>query len=217
MQHQRRLLLSTSRLFAHYHTGPRPTIIRTAFVGLKYKKAMPGSPKVGETRPRPDEEDIKEIHELPSSKKRRTDTDKKRKSRKKGRIPLPEPYSSEDVLWREVKALLGEGVVAEATHDGTDIESPYEFLEEVELEIASLTPHGELPLCFTGELASPVFLQGKELPVQPKPSARGLSLYHWRCPERRSVPKFIAIIECILLPISLRLLRRMQNFETPAG
>ncbi|KAG2753493.1 S-adenosyl-L-methionine-dependent methyltransferase [Suillus brevipes Sb2] len=62
--------------------------------------------------------------------------------RKQKRV-LPDPYSSEDVLWRDIVALLGDDTVAHALQHGTEWDSPFEFREEVEVEVSTLSSNGD--------------------------------------------------------------------------
>lgn len=62
--------------------------------------------------------------------------------RKQKRV-LPEPYSSEDVLWRDIIALLGEDTVGQALQHGTEWDSPFDFREEVEVEVSTLSSNGD--------------------------------------------------------------------------
>ncbi|KAG1908749.1 S-adenosyl-L-methionine-dependent methyltransferase [Suillus fuscotomentosus] len=62
--------------------------------------------------------------------------------RKQKRI-LPEPYSSEDVLWRDIVALLGDDTVDHALQQGTQWDSPFDFREEVEVEVSTLSSNGD--------------------------------------------------------------------------
>lgn len=71
-----------------------------------------------------------------------------RKAKKKGQHILPEPFSNEDVLWHDVASVLGKAVVDEAVEAGTEWDSPFEFREEVELEVHSLSSNGEYDLQF---------------------------------------------------------------------
>ena len=70
-----------------------------------------------------------------------------RKARKKGLHVLPEPYSTEDVLWRDVASVLGHAVVDKAIDEGTEWESPFAFKEEVELTVRSLSSNGMSSCC----------------------------------------------------------------------
>ncbi|GLB35552.1 putative methyltransferase [Lyophyllum shimeji] len=88
--------------------------------------------------------------ELPSGKKPRLVSKpgskkecKRAKQRREKKTGLPEPCSSEDVLWRDIIAVLGKDVVSKALEDGTEFDSPFEFHQEVELEIAGLCSSGE--------------------------------------------------------------------------
>lgn len=62
--------------------------------------------------------------------------------RKQKRV-LPEPYSSEDVLWRDIVALLGDDTVGHALQHGTEWDSPFDFRQEVEVEVSTLSSNGD--------------------------------------------------------------------------
>ncbi|THH04444.1 hypothetical protein EW145_g5518 [Phellinidium pouzarii] len=54
-----------------------------------------------------------------------------------------EPYSRDDVFWHEVISLLGQEAVDKAVDDGTDLDAPFSFREELELDIQRLSSNGE--------------------------------------------------------------------------
>ncbi|EKM75220.1 hypothetical protein AGABI1DRAFT_64825 [Agaricus bisporus var. burnettii JB137-S8] len=66
----------------------------------------------------------------------------KRKSKNK-KFALPEACSPEDVLWHEIKSVLGPSVVGKAIEEGVEYESPFSFHEEVEVVVKSLSPSGD--------------------------------------------------------------------------
>ncbi|KAH7923776.1 tRNA methyltransferase [Leucogyrophana mollusca] len=66
-----------------------------------------------------------------------------RKDKKKQKHILPEPYSSDDVLWRDVMALLGQDVVNHALEEGSEWDSPFEFKQELEVEVSKLSSNGD--------------------------------------------------------------------------
>ncbi|OAX31345.1 S-adenosyl-L-methionine-dependent methyltransferase [Rhizopogon vinicolor AM-OR11-026] len=66
-----------------------------------------------------------------------------KKSKKKQKHILPEPYSTGDVLWRDVVALLGSDVVEHALQNGTEWASPFDHREEVEVEVSTLSSNGD--------------------------------------------------------------------------
>ncbi|KAI0247844.1 S-adenosyl-L-methionine-dependent methyltransferase [Lactifluus subvellereus] len=68
-------------------------------------------------------------------------TAKRSKNKRKKHTPL-ESGSSEDVISREVVALLGEEIVARAEADGTEWKSPFGFREQVELTVSSISSSG---------------------------------------------------------------------------
>lgn len=61
-------------------------------------------------------------------------------TRKRPRIArrVIEPYSHEDVLWHDVRALLG----AETVHSAEQWEAPFHFREEIEVVVDRLSSHG---------------------------------------------------------------------------
>jgi hypothetical protein len=64
------------------------------------------------------------------------------KRSKRRKHTLPEIGSPEDVISREVVGLLGNQVVAQAEADGVEWESPFGFMEEVELTVSSMSSSG---------------------------------------------------------------------------
>ncbi|CEL58343.1 hypothetical protein RSOLAG1IB_03089 [Rhizoctonia solani AG-1 IB] len=69
----------------------------------------------------------------------------KAKKPKKARVKRQniEPYSHEDVLWHDVKAILGSEAVEAATVQNKDWESPLPFGTELELIVSGLTSTGD--------------------------------------------------------------------------
>ncbi|KAG6824968.1 hypothetical protein H0H92_005287 [Tricholoma furcatifolium] len=103
---------------------------------------MVGSPNAGQVHELPAHE-----LELPLGKKARLagkgghkKESKRSKRRRERTSDLPELCSSEDVLWRDVIAVLGKDVVDKAMEDGAQFDSPLKFHDEVEVEV-------EIPPC----------------------------------------------------------------------
>lgn len=69
-------------------------------------------------------------------------TSSKKSKKKKQKHVLPEPYSPGDVLWRDIVALLGSDTIEHAQQHGTEWESPFGHLEEVEVEVSQLSSNG---------------------------------------------------------------------------
>ena len=67
------------------------------------------------------------------------------KKKKKKQLP-PELYSHDDVLWRDVRDLLGAGVADGIIEDGKEWESPFQYGEELELEVSAISSTGTFPL-----------------------------------------------------------------------
>ncbi|KAJ7237562.1 tRNA methyltransferase [Mycena haematopus] len=55
---------------------------------------------------------------------------------------LPEPCSPEDILWREINDVLGENYVNAALTDGTDRDSPFEYHQELEMQVVAICSTG---------------------------------------------------------------------------
>ncbi|KAJ6516568.1 hypothetical protein C8R47DRAFT_936825, partial [Mycena vitilis] len=55
---------------------------------------------------------------------------------------LPEACSSDDVLWQEIKEILGEEYVTTALEEGTDRKSPFEYHQELEMQVVALSSSG---------------------------------------------------------------------------
>jgi len=72
---------------------------------------------------------------------------RKKASKKKKRKHLPpEPYSHDDVLWRDVRDLLGAEVADGVIDEVKEWESPFQHGEEVEVEVSAISSTGT-PLC----------------------------------------------------------------------
>jgi hypothetical protein len=117
--------------------------------GLTYARNMSDSPQIGHTRPKPDSDgpsseplEKKPKLDLSSGTKKLSKRETARQKRKNPKNVLPEPYSSEDVLWRDVVSLLGKDVVDETLEAGTEWDSPFEFKQEVEVEVSCLSSSG---------------------------------------------------------------------------
>jgi tRNA (uracil-5-)-methyltransferase len=134
-----------------------------AFLGLNHKNNMSDPLRAGQTRSKPDSGSSSPIGKKPrleltpsetidagSIKQKLTATTSPRKSakkearkaKKKGLHVPPEPYSTDDVLWRDVISVLGQDTVDKAIEEGTECDSPFEFREELELEVHSLSSNG---------------------------------------------------------------------------
>jgi len=74
---------------------------------------------------------------------------KKNKQKKKKEPPLPEPCSPGDVLYREIRELLGEDAVDEVTAAGNAFKAPFEKGDEVVVKILMIGSGGTFfPLLF---------------------------------------------------------------------
>lgn len=68
---------------------------------------------------------------------------KKGSKRKKQKRHLPEPYSHEDVLWRDVRNLLGASIADGIIQEGNEWESPFQYGEELEVEVSAISSTGD--------------------------------------------------------------------------
>ena len=66
-----------------------------------------------------------------------------KKNKKRRELPLPELCSAADVLYEEIRSLLGGGVVDGVTSEGGAFKSPYSQGDEVELTIDRMTAGGK--------------------------------------------------------------------------
>lgn len=178
-----------------------------AFLGLKHKNHMSDPLRAGQTRSQPDSGSPP-----PIGKKPRLETPSKvvdagstkqtlvtttspqkvakkeaRKAKKKGLQVPPEPYSTDDVLWRDVISVLGQDVIDKAIEEGTEWDSPFEFREEVELEVRSLSSNGLCSYCLdnliVGEISK--IFQAKLWPSQRPLDKTGLSWSLFACQAKR--------------------------------
>ncbi len=142
-----------------------------------------------------------------------------KRSKKKKRT-LIVSGSSEDVISREVVALLGKELVEKAEADGIEWESPFGFREEVELTISSISSSGmshskvcaealaaELP----SRSISDLFDQVRDSPLPHPQRAHGSSSFHSSCPERSFARAFTGMQRCTLSQTSSVLRCQIPN------
>ena len=93
--------------------------------------------------------DIMTVQSGPTSQSKQLQGKKRGGKRDKRKIKhkLPEPYSPEDVVHRDVISLLGQDVVDRLIEEGKDWTSPFQMREEVELTVSSISSHGEYYNC----------------------------------------------------------------------
>jgi hypothetical protein len=144
----------------------------SSFPRLSHINEMDDAPRTGQTRVKPDsgsssppigkkprletpldsritEKSIASILPKTSYKK------EARKARRKGLHVLPEPFSTEDVLWRDVASVLGQVIVDQAVDESAEWESPFALKEEVELTVQSLSSNGACFCCLTCSVSDP--------------------------------------------------------------
>ncbi|KIO01234.1 hypothetical protein M404DRAFT_150637 [Pisolithus tinctorius Marx 270] len=66
-----------------------------------------------------------------------------RKEKKRKKHAMPEPCSTEDVLWHDVVSLLGSETVDQKIAQGVEWESPFDFREELEVTVSALSSNGD--------------------------------------------------------------------------
>jgi tRNA (uracil-5-)-methyltransferase len=105
---------------------------------------MSESPKTGEVHTLPASELEQPAVKRPRliGKKGVKGESKRARKRREKQKDLPEFCSTEDVLWRDVISVLGRDVVDQALEDGTEFDSPFEYHQDVELEVSSLCSNG---------------------------------------------------------------------------
>lgn len=67
----------------------------------------------------------------------------KKKNKKRRELPLPELCSAPDVLYHEIRSMLGGDVVDAVTSEGGAFKSPYSRGDEVEVTIDRMTAGGK--------------------------------------------------------------------------
>lgn len=67
---------------------------------------------------------------------------KRARRRERALHTLPEPYSNEDVLWKDIVGVLGQETVDSALEDGTEYESPFQFKDEIEVDVKDISSSG---------------------------------------------------------------------------
>ena len=70
---------------------------------------------------------------------------KKASKRRKNRHLPPEPYSHDDVLWRDVRDLLGAGVADAIIEEGNEWESPFQSKDELLVQVSAISSTGVSP------------------------------------------------------------------------
>lgn len=80
---------------------------------------------------------------------------KSRNAKKKQKHAYIEPYSTEDVVLHDVKALLGQDAFDQVMAEGSDWNSPFEHREEVQLVVSCLSSTGEFVMLL--EIVQPSF------------------------------------------------------------
>ncbi|KDQ51329.1 hypothetical protein JAAARDRAFT_41178 [Jaapia argillacea MUCL 33604] len=99
------------------------------------------------------------------------------KKQKKRKRPAIEPYSSDDVLWRDIISLLGKDVVDKVVEEGREWDAPFEGPEKRELEVvvSAISSGGEslsiLPPLFSSPqvpwvIVTPYALPGERILVR---------------------------------------------------
>lgn len=129
-----------------------------------------------------------------------------KRNKKRRSAPL-EFGSSGDVISREVVALLGDQVVAQAEADGVEWESPFGFKEEVELTVSSISSSGmsHFEVCVVPSLCYCMSIfcrleQAKDLRLPHRRCVHGLSSFRSFYLERSFAPAYTGMRGCTLSP-----------------
>ncbi|KAK7057872.1 S-adenosyl-L-methionine-dependent methyltransferase [Favolaschia claudopus] len=131
------------------HKSFKITHSQSPFLGISHLRSrMAESPAAGDVRP------PSPPSEPPAAKKPRLQDNKAGPSSARGHSQsksqkrraqynsLPEPCSADDVLWREINEVLGKEYVEGALKDGTDRQSPFEYHQELQLQVVALCSTG---------------------------------------------------------------------------
>ena len=125
------------------------TAISSPRIGEKRELSPPAEEFV-EKKARSQSPDIRHGDATKPTTESRQERQKQKKGGKKRLRKLMniEPCSHDDVHWHEVCELLGQETVNEAAEEESLFDSPFEFKEEVELQISRLSSNGGLLFCF---------------------------------------------------------------------
>jgi hypothetical protein len=156
----------------------------------------------------------------PGDKRPRLESPRPPKRGKKKKHAPVESGSSEDVIFRDVVALLGKELLAKAEADGMEWESPFGFREEVELTVSSISSSGMScsKVCAETLAAKPLSrtvsnllrqVRGSPLPRRQK--ALGSSSFHSSCQAKSFGCGCTGMQKCTLSPTSSMLSCRIQN------
>ncbi|KAJ6550713.1 tRNA methyltransferase [Mycena sp. CBHHK59/15] len=116
-----------------YHSAPK-TLPKAPYLGLGYLRRT----GMAEQSPRaPSPPQTLHVSAKPPAKAL-----SKRQKKRHQHNSLPEPCSSEDVLWHEINDVLGEDCVKSALADGTDMQSPFAYHQELEMQVVALCSTG---------------------------------------------------------------------------
>ncbi|KAJ7431941.1 tRNA methyltransferase [Mycena galericulata] len=136
----------------------------------KARAPSPPSEAPAAKKPRLDAPEVPEAAALASSASKTSAKPPPKKSKSQKRREqhnsLPEACSSDDVLWREIKEVLGADYVDSAVAEGTDKQSPFQYHQELEMQVVAICSTGSalatsseasrpwvvvVPFCLPGE------------------------------------------------------------------
>ena len=111
--------------------------------------ALPDSEKELPTgkKPRIEVFDVSELEAGVSRQYKNKDDRRNAKKERKRKATIPEPCSSEDLLWQDIISVLGREVVDQAIEDGVELQSPFKYHEEVEVEVKMISSNGQRAIC----------------------------------------------------------------------
>lgn len=117
---------------------PETTVVGQVHALPDSEKELPAGKK-----PRMEVLDVSELEAGASRQYKNKDDRRNAKKERKRKATFPEPCSSEDVLWQDVISVLGREVVDQAVEDGVELQSPFKYHEEVEVEVKTISSNGE--------------------------------------------------------------------------
>ncbi|KAF7304637.1 S-adenosyl-L-methionine-dependent methyltransferase [Mycena kentingensis (nom. inval.)] len=123
-------LASTSTRSIHLYRSP-PLVLRNLGGTLRQQPMSDPEPPVKRQRT-----------ENPSRPQKKHKFPSKRQKRKLALNSLPEPCSHEDILWQEIKDILGEQYVETALKNASDRDAPFEKYDHIDVQVVALSSTG---------------------------------------------------------------------------
>ena len=121
---------------------PESTVVGQVHALPDSEKELPAGKK-----PRIEVFDVSALEAGASRQYKNKDDRRNAKKERKRKATIPEPCSSEDVLWQDIISVLGREVVDQAIEDGVELQSPFKYHEEVEVEVKTISSNGQRATC----------------------------------------------------------------------